>query len=62
MDKFKEYDFVGAIIAYEDGSMDIDGVIEFFQYMIDTGKIDHLQGSYGRSSKQLLDEGLIVMR
>ena len=28
MDKFKEYDFVGAIMAYEDGSLDIDPHLE----------------------------------
>ena len=62
MGKLVEYDFVGAIMAHEAGSLDENGTIELFQYMIDTDKLSLLQGCYGRAAQQLLNEGLIVMR
>lgn len=57
-----EYDYVGAIMAYEDGSLDEEGVLELFQYLVNTGLAWSLQGSYGRQAQGLLDAGLIVSK
>ena len=56
--KKDEFDLVGAIMEYEDGSMDDDTCIIFFQKLIDNGMAWNLQGSYGRTAKQLIDAGL----
>ncbi len=53
------FDQVGAIMAFEQGSLDDEGIIELFQHLVDTGLAWQLQGSYGRAAKQLLDQGLI---
>ncbi len=53
------FDLVGAIMNFESGQLDDDGVIELFQHLVDTGMAWSLQGSYGRAAKQLLDQGLI---
>lgn len=45
------------IIAYENGEMDDDQKVEFFQGMIDTGVVWQLQGSYGRTAAYLIDTG-----
>ena len=56
----KEYDSVGAIMAYEQGDLDEEGVIALFQHLVDTGLAWRLQGHYGRSAKAMLDAGVIV--
>ena len=49
---------VGKIMRYEDGEMDQDEIVEFFQELIDSGAIYHLQGSYGRMAQHLISQGL----
>ena len=44
-------------IAYENGDMDEYEVIDFFQRLVDTGMINHLQGHYGRTAQALIDSG-----
>lgn len=51
---------VDDIIRYESGEMDEDEMIEFFQRLINTGMIHHLQGHYGRVANDLLRSGLIT--
>lgn len=46
------------IMAYEDGEMEEEEVVEFFQRLIDSGIAWSLQGSYGRMAMRLIDEGL----
>lgn len=52
------FDIVNAIIDYEQGDMEENEVIEFFQKLIDNGLVDKLQGHYGRTAKYLVDQGL----
>lgn len=51
--------YIDKIIAYESGEMDEDEMIEFFQELVSTGDINHLQGSYSRQAQSLIDAGLI---
>jgi hypothetical protein len=51
-------DFTGDIIAYEQGELDEDGVINLFQNLINSGLAWTLQGSYGRTAKALIDAGV----
>ena len=55
----KQRDIVDQIIDYEDGMMDEEERITFFQGLIDSGTIHGLQGSYGRTAKALEDAGLV---
>lgn len=48
---------VDDIIAYENGEMDYDQMVEFFQGMIDSGVVWQLQGSYGREAMRLIQNG-----
>ena len=49
---------VDKIIAYESGEMDDSEVIKFFQELIDSREVWHLQGHYGRTAQALIDAGL----
>lgn len=51
---------VGQIVAYENGELDAEGVVELFQGMIDSGVVWRLQGSYGRAAAQLIEAGECV--
>ena len=45
------------IIDYENGDMDWDRTVNFFQGLIDSGLAWELQGSYGRMAQSLIDDG-----
>ena len=45
------------IMDYENGDMDWDRIVDFFQGLIDSGMAWKLQGSYGRMAQNLIDEG-----
>ena len=53
---------VNKIIDYELGVLDSDSVIELFQELINNGMAWTLQGSYGRTARYLIEEGLCVPR
>lgn len=53
-------DQVGKIMAFEQGDLDEDGVIELFQELIDSGLAWKLQGSYGRMASALIENGYCV--
>lgn len=53
------YDYVGQIIAYEQGDLNYEDSIALFQYLWDTRLINGLQGSYQRTMARLLDGGLV---
>jgi len=51
-------EFTTDIIRYENGEMNHDEAVEFFQRLIDSGLCWQLQGHYGRTAKGLIDEGM----
>ena len=46
------------IMCFEDGAMDEEETIVFFQKLIDSGMAWRLQGSYGRAAMSLIEQGL----
>lgn len=57
--KHKKFDAVAAIMAYEQGDLDDDGIVELFRYLVQTGTINHLQGSYQRAAREMIKAGLL---
>ena len=45
------------IIDFENGEMDADAMVEFFQGMINSGVVWQLQGHYGRTAVALINNG-----
>ena len=45
------------ILDFENGEMDQDRLVDFFQGMIDSGVVWQLQGSYGRTAAALIEAG-----
>ena len=48
------------IIAFEQGELDQEEVVELFQDLIDTGMAWQLQGFYGRTADNLIENGLCM--
>jgi len=46
------------ILKYENGEMDCQETIAFFQELIDTELCWKLQGHYGRTANSFIEEGL----
>ena len=61
----KTYDYetgmnvLQGIMDYENGEMDNVEVLDFFQHLVNTGIINHLQGSDQRIASELLSQGMI---
>lgn len=55
-------DYVSSIMEYEQGELDEDGIIDLFQYLVDTGMVWSLQGSYGRMAAALIEAGYVTPR
>lgn len=49
------------IIAYEEGTLSDDEVVDLFQRLINTGLAWTLQGSYGRQAMAFIEAGLCVL-
>ena len=54
-------DIVGKIMAFEQGELDNEEVYSLFQFLLDSGMIHSLQGSYQRMAEELLLAGVIQM-
>lgn len=54
----KQFDQVVFLIDFEAGELDQKEVIEGFQNLIDSGIVWELQGFYGRTARQLIDQDL----
>ena len=50
-------DTVGFIMAFEDGELDHEQIVEGFQALIDSGLVWQLQGFYGRTATALIEAG-----
>ena len=48
------------IIAYENGELGYEEIIELFQSLVDSGLAWRLQGSYGRMAVRLIEDGLVT--
>jgi hypothetical protein len=51
-------DLVNEIVRWENGEMNEEQQVAFFQKMIDSGLCWKLQGQYGRTAQELIDQGL----
>tara|TARA_R100000008_G_C3561797_1_gene156652 strand:- start:613 stop:810 length:198 start_codon:yes stop_codon:yes gene_type:complete len=54
-------DIVGKIMAFEQGELNNEEVYSLFQFLLDSGMIHSLQGSYQRMAEDLLLAGVINM-
>ena len=52
-----EFDVLAFIVAYEDGELEHDEIVEGFQHLIDNGMAWTLQGSYGRLAAHFIEIG-----
>ncbi len=50
-------DQIDKIMAFEQGELDEEGILELFQELIDSGLSWQLQGSYGRIARNLIEAG-----
>ena len=48
---------IDKIVAFEQGELDEEGILELFQELIDSGLAWQLQGSYGRIARNLIEAG-----
>jgi len=47
------------MIRYENGDMNPEEIVEFYQTLVDEGLAWSLQGHYGRVATHLIEEGLV---
>jgi hypothetical protein len=57
MSKQVHFDTVSFLMAFEAGEIEEDEIVRGFQTLIDSGVINSLQGVYGRTAKELIDNG-----
>lgn len=49
------------LLRYENGELNQEETINFFQGLVNNGSAWTLQGSYGRTAKQFIDAGLVTL-
>lgn len=54
----KKFDAVDFVMRFESGDIDEPSIVEGFQHLINDGTVWHLQGMYGRTAKNLIEEGI----
>lgn len=54
----EKFDIVDFVIGFEEGSIDEPSIVEGFQHMINSGVVWGLQGMYGRTATNLIEEGI----
>lgn len=54
-------DITTQIMAFEQGELTNEEVYGLFQFLLDSGMIHHLQGSYQRMAEELLLAGKVAM-
>jgi hypothetical protein len=52
---------INDIVSYENGEMEEEEMIEFFQNLINSGMAWTLQGSYGRMAMRLVEDGFCTL-
>ena len=52
---------INDIMSYENGEMEEEEMIEFFQGLINNGMAWTLQGSYGRMAVRLVEDGFCTL-
>ncbi len=53
---------INAIIAYENGELSEEEIINLFQSLVNSGLAWRLQGHYGRTAHALIRAGLITAK
>ncbi len=48
-----------AVMAYEQGELDLPGVVSLFSALVASGMAWQLQGSYGRMARALIEDGYL---
>ena len=48
------------ILDYEMGILEDDQIVELFQELVNTGLAWTLQGSYGRTARDLIEQGVLT--
>jgi len=59
MGKINAKNLVDYIMAFEEGSLSDKDVVKLFSYLVKTGKAWTLQGFYGRTAMNLIEQGYI---
>ena len=57
-----QMDLMSSILDYEMGILEDTEVVELFQELVNTGLAWTLQGSYGRTARDLIEQGVINAR
>ena len=55
-----QMDLMSSILDYEMGILEDTEVVELFQELVNTGLAWKLQGSYGRTARDLIEQGVIT--
>jgi hypothetical protein len=61
MIKEKQVTNIDKILDYENGMLTEDETVELFQELVDNGMAWTLQGHYGRTARDLIESGQVVM-